>query len=228
MIRTLVVDDDYRVAKAHSASVSAIEGFESVGEANSTAEARELVQAHRPDLLLLDLYLPDENGLALMRSLSDPALELDTQPDFIVVTAARDIKSVRRAMQLGAVYYLVKPFGFTQLSEQLAAYRRLRAGLDDADVANQDTVDALYGLLRGSGSAVTERRRLPPTMEQVLHIVRVAPEPVTAVDVAEKMGFSRATAQRYLADLVRRGLTDISLTYGTTGRPEHRYQTTPL
>jgi response regulator of citrate/malate metabolism len=222
MIRTLVVDDDYRVAKAHSTSIGRIEGFESVGEAHSSAEARDLVQSRRPDLLLLDLYLPDENGLALMRSLSDTAFE--HRPDFIVVTAARDIESVRRAMQLGAVYYLVKPFGFTQLSEQLTAYRRLRAGMDEVEVANQDTVDALYGLLRGPGSRVAERRRLPPTMERVLQTVRLAPEAVTAVDVAEKLGFSRATAQRYLADLVRRGLIDISLSYGTTGRPEHHYQ----
>ena len=180
-----------------------------------------MVQSLRPDLLLLDLYLPDGNGLDLMRSLAD--LGLSPQPDFIVITAARDIDSVRRAMQLGAMYYLVKPFGFVQLREQLTAYQRLREGLDEVAVANQETVDALYGLLRGP-AARTADRRLPPTMAQVLVKVRQATVDISAVEVAEQLGVSRATAQRYLADLVRRGLVDLSLHYGNAGRPEHRYR----
>jgi response regulator of citrate/malate metabolism len=221
MIRTLVVDDDYRIAKVHAASVGRIDQFVAVGEAHSAAEARAMVQSLRPDLLLLDLYLPDGNGLDLMRSLAD--LGLSPQPDFIVITAARDIDSVRRAMQLGAMYYLVKPFGFVQLREQLTAYQRLREGLDEVAVANQETVDALYGLLRGPAARTTDRR-LPPTMAQVLVKVRQATVDISAVEVAEQLGVSRATAQRYLADLVRRGLVDLSLHYGNAGRPEHRYR----
>lgn len=222
MIRTLIVDDDYRVARAHATSVDRIDGFTSVGEAHSGAEASALIQSLQPDLLLLDLYLPDQNGLVLMRAIGE--LAPGHRPDFIVITAARDIDSVREAMQLGAVYYLVKPFGFNQLSEQLTAYRRLRAGLAEAGVANQDTVDNLYALLRGPGSRVAERRRLPATMDRIFQLIRTSPEPVSAIDVAEKLGFSRATAQRYLADLVRRDLIELSLNYGSTGRPEHRYQ----
>ncbi|MGZ4596978.1 MAG: response regulator [Actinomycetes bacterium] len=224
MIRTLVVDDDFRVAKVHAASVNRVEQFEVLGEAHSSAEAMSMVERLRPDLLLLDLYLPDGHGLELMRELGQRALT--PQPDFIVITAARDIESVRRAMQLGAVYYLVKPFGFAQLQEQLTAYRQLHEGLDDVAVANQQTVDALYGFLRGPVARVADRRRLPPTMARVLDAVRAAPTELSAADVAEQLGVSRATAQRYLADLVRRGLLDLTLNYGSTGRPEHRYRTT--
>jgi response regulator of citrate/malate metabolism len=219
MIRTLVVDDDYRIAKVHAAGVTRVEGFVSVGEAHSAAEAMALVRSLKPDLLLLDLYLPDGHGLELMRALG----ELPSRPDFIVITAAQDIDSVRRAMQLGAVYYLVKPFGFAQLREQLAAYRQLRESLDGVAVASQETVDALYDLLRGPAARKADRRRLPATMAQVLDKVRIAPHDLSASEVAEQLGVSRATAQRYLADLVRRGLIDLSLNYGTTGRPEHRY-----
>lgn len=220
MIRTLIVDDDYRIAKAHASSIRRIEPFVPVGEAHSLAEARAMVRTVQPDLLLLDLYLPDGNGLDLISGLRG-----DRQPDFIVITAARDIDSVRRAIRLGAVYYLVKPFGFTQLREELTAYRRLRDGLSEADVASQETVDALYGLLRGPAKRTGERR-LPTTMAQVLTTVRESAEPLSATGVAERLGISRATAQRYLADLVRRDLVDLSLNYGTTGRPEHRYHTT--
>jgi response regulator of citrate/malate metabolism len=224
LIRTLVVDDDYRVAKAHAAGVGRIQGFASVGEAHSAAEARALVSSSKPDLLLLDLYLPDENGLELMRSLSEAGR--DPQPDFIVITAARDVASVRRAMQLGALYYLVKPFGFVQLSEQLTAYRSLREGLEEVAVANQETVDARYGLLRASASAPADRRRLPLTMARVLDTVRTSSHELSASDVAEHLGVSRATAQRYLAGLVQRGSVELRLNYGTTGRPEHLYRVT--
>lgn len=220
MIRTLIVDDDYRIAKAHASSISRIEPFVPVGEAHSLAEARAMVRTVQPDLLLLDLYLPDGNGLDLISGLRGAA-----QPDFIVITAARDIDSVRRAIRLGAVYYLVKPFGFAQLREELTAYRRLREGLSEAEVASQETVDALYGLLRGPAKRTGERR-LPTTMAQVLTTVRESTEPLSATGVAERLGISRATAQRYLAELVRRGLTDLSLNYGSTGRPEHRYHAT--
>jgi two-component system CitB family response regulator len=47
--------------------------------------------------------------------------------------------------------------------------------------------------------------------------------PLTAADVATSLGLSRPTAQRYLADLAAAGRAEVTLRYGTTGRPEHRY-----
>jgi response regulator of citrate/malate metabolism len=222
VIRTLVVDDDYRVAKVHAASISRLEGFTAVGQAHSCEEARSLVRSLQPDLLLLDLYLPDGHGLDLIRSMSE--LDLAPRPDFIVITAAQDIASVRNAMQLGAMYYLVKPFGFAQLRDQLMAYRQLHDGLEQVAVANQETVDALYGLMRGPAERHAERRRMPPTMARVFDTVRAAHKAVSAADVADQLGLSRATAQRYLAAMVRRGIVELVLKYGSTGRPEHRYQ----
>jgi response regulator of citrate/malate metabolism len=222
VIRTVVVDDDYRVAHVHAASIDRVDGFTSVGQAHSCAEALDLVRSLRPDLLLLDLYLPDGYGLDLIRSVVE--LDLSPRPDFVVVTAAQDIASVRDAMQLGAMYYLVKPFGFAQLREQLLAYRQLREGLDQVSVASQDTVDALYGLMRGPAERSAERRRMPPTMARVLDTVRAAEQAVSAAEVADQLGVSRATAQRYLALMGRRGVVELVLNYGTTGRPEHRYR----
>ncbi len=109
MIRTLVVDDDYRVAHIHGASVERIDGFTCVGEAHSAAEARSAIAELNPDLLLLDVYLPDEDGLSLLRSLNVPG---ERTIDCILVTAARDVETVRTAFRIGVLRYLVKPFGF--------------------------------------------------------------------------------------------------------------------
>jgi CheY-like chemotaxis protein len=65
MIRTVVVDDDYRVASIHAAYVGKVEGFEVIAQVHSAAAAVEAVIRPRPDLLLLDLYLPHGHGLDL-------------------------------------------------------------------------------------------------------------------------------------------------------------------
>jgi response regulator of citrate/malate metabolism len=221
VIRTLVVDDDYRVARIHAASVARVPGFECVGEAHTAAEALTAVRELDPDLLLLDLYLPDEDGLSVMRGMAASGGKV---PDCIVVTAARDIDAVRTAMQFGAVYYLVKPFGFGQLRDQLETYRRWREQVQRTGEADQATVDSLYNLLRTPPSVASARQQLQPTAAKVLAAVRSRPTSVSAVDVAESIGISRPTAQRHLNELVRRGVIRLDLAYGATGRPMHLYR----
>jgi response regulator of citrate/malate metabolism len=220
MIRVLVVDDDYHVAHAHALSVARIDGFAVVGEAHTGSQAAELVARDRPDLLLLDMYLPDFNGLELVRRL---AAGSERVPDFLLVTAARDIDSVRTAMQLGAFYYLVKPFSFAALREQLEAYRAWAERLGSEGEADQQMVDTLYSLRGTSPRRASAARSLQPTMARVLEIVTSAAGPIGASEVAEILGASRPTAQRYLASLVSKQLLDLDLSYGATGRPEHRY-----
>ena len=69
MIRVVVVDDDFRIAGIHAAYVGKVDGFEVIAQAQTAAEAVAAVDRLRPDLLLLDLYLPDEHGLDLVARL---------------------------------------------------------------------------------------------------------------------------------------------------------------
>jgi response regulator of citrate/malate metabolism len=230
MIRVLVVDDDFHVARIHAACVARVDGFGCVGQAHTAAEARRAVAELRPDLLLLDIYLPDEDGLSLLRSLH--ALD-GGAPACIVVTAARDLRAVRSAMRAGAAYYLVKPFPLAALRDQLEAYRRWRDRLvaaGEAGEAAQSTIDQLYGLLHAPPPDRTAQAgpRLAPTMLTVLDTVRGADQPIAAAEVADRVGISRPTAQRYLAELTRRGLLELHLDYGTAGRPTNRYRPTRI
>ncbi|SDP37977.1 Response regulator of citrate/malate metabolism [Nakamurella panacisegetis] len=224
MIRTLVVDDDFQVARIHAASVERVPGFTCIGQAHTAAEAAETVTATRPDLMILDIYLPDTDGLTLLREL---AAQGDA-PDTIVITAARDLATVRSAMSLGAVYYLVKPFGFPALAQQLLAYRRWHEQLTSevGAQADQATVDSLFNLLRpaATGPAGDD---LPVTMAKVLQAVTSNETPLGATDVARALGISRPTAQRYLSELERRKLLRLELSYGAAGRPVHRYRAGP-
>lgn len=221
-IRTLVVDDDFRVARIHAAFVEKTEGFRVVGTAHSATQALESIDELRPELVLMDVYLPDGDGISVVRGL----VERPEHPDFIVITAARDVTTVRAAMQIGAVHYLVKPFGYEALRERLDSYRNLReriAGLGPE--ADQPEVDALFGLLRGPAAQPPEPAsgHSAPTLELVRDAVRAAHGDVSAAEVAAQVGMSRPTAQRYLSHLARQGMVRIQLKYGSTGRPEHRY-----
>ena len=126
MIRAVVVDDDYRVASIHAAYLGKIAGFEAIAEAHTAAEAVAAVDSLKPDLLLLDLYLPDEHGLDLVARLRGGD---HPQVDIIVITAAKDADSVRAALQQGALHYLLKPFSFPGLRDKLQSYRKCAAAL---------------------------------------------------------------------------------------------------
>jgi response regulator of citrate/malate metabolism len=219
MIRTLVVDDDFRVASIHAAYVGKVPGFEVAEVAYTADAAREAIARLRPDLVLLDLYLPDEHGLSLLRSLHEGP---GPHPDVIVITAAREVPSVRAAMKLGVVHYLVKPFGFERLAEQLRAYQQMSEHSRAATDADQGTIDRLFGLLRAPSSPPPKGHSGPTTA-----LVKTAfqgTEELSAAEVARRVGVSRATAQRYLAQLVRDGCLELRLRYGPTGRPEHLYR----
>ncbi|MGW7823237.1 response regulator [Streptomyces puniciscabiei] len=226
MIRTLVVDDDFRVSHIHSEYVSRVPGFDVVGEAASVAEALEAVRALRPDLLLLDIFLPDGSGLDVLRRLTGD--EGGARPDALMITADRDIESVRTAMKLGAVGYLVKPFGSPDLCERLTAYRELQQRVEvlgPAAETDQADVDALFSAARPPAvPRVPAKGHSAPTLTLVHQALRTARGPVSAAEAAELTGVSRATAQRYLSYLVKEGMVRLELRYGAAGRPEHLYR----
>jgi response regulator of citrate/malate metabolism len=95
-----------------------------------------------------------------------------------VITAARDVSTVRTAMQLGAVHYLVKPFGFAALRDRLASYRDLRLRMESIDKqADQTEVDALFGLLRGPVTLTSPapKGHSAPTLELIRAAARCRP-----------------------------------------------------
>jgi response regulator of citrate/malate metabolism len=217
VIRVLVVDDDFRVAQLHASYVGSVPGFEVVGAARSAAEALELAERLAPDLVLLDEYLPDAAGSSIMGRL-DAAV--------IVVSAAEDSGAVRRALARGAVNYVLKPFPPAVLVERLHAFGRFWRSLD-ADVhLDQTAVDHALQALRAADSptATVRKGRSRVTADAISEVLRATEDALTAAEVADSTGVSRATAQRYLADLARDGRVQLTLRYGSTGRPEHCFE----
>lgn len=213
MIRVLVVDDDFRVAQVHAAYVDALPGFEVVGVAHTAADAADAVAKNTVDLVLLDTYLPDRLGTELLR-------DLDT--DVIMVTAESSAESVRTALGSGALNYIVKPFTRESLHARLRAYERYRSRLSRGTLS-QDQIDTAFVALHEGDRPQTPKGQSPVTAKLVREALQQSTEPRTAAEIADEVGVSRATAQRYLAALAEDGKARMALRYGATGRPEHQY-----
>jgi response regulator of citrate/malate metabolism len=224
VIRTLVVDDDFMAVSIHRQFLERIPGFEVVGEATTARDARALVERLRPDLVLLDIYLPDESGIELMRRLR--ATDSSANVDVIAITSAKDVDVLRDSMRLGVVHYIVKPFTFRTFRERLESYAAARQRLGDMRHAEQRDIDRLYGLLRTSGEASLPKGISPPTLELVATLLRESGESVSAGELAARAGISQGVARRYLRFLAESGAVDFTLRYGAAGRPEHLYRWT--
>ncbi|MEU6271837.1 response regulator [Streptomyces populi] len=224
MIEVLVVDDDPRVARVNAAQVERVPGFRVTGPAHSAAEALRAMEASPcPDLVLMDHHLPDGTGLAVVQEMRLRGL----QTDVIMVTAARDLATLRAALRQGVLHYLVKPFSFAGLRAALETYADLRRTLDRDGTAEQSEVDQIFGTLSAGTVPGPPKGHSPPTAELVRRALVNAEGSLSAQEVAEETGLSRQTAQRYLKLLERTGKAGLSLRYGDAGRPEHRYVWAP-
>lgn len=214
-----MVDDDFMVAKLHSRYVSAVDGFSVVGVAHSGADALRLADRLRPDLVLLDIFLPDMDGISVLRELRGTGLAVDA----LFITAARDAAMIRSALRAGALHYLIKPFNQAALQEQLRHVASLRTRLDALDEARQEDVDQIFGT-RPPGSRELPKGLAAHTAELVDGILRAHPEGLSATECAEAGSLSRVSARRYLEYFAETGRAEITLRYGGTGRPERRYR----
>ncbi|PWJ55373.1 two-component system, CitB family, response regulator [Quadrisphaera granulorum] len=231
VVRVLVVDDDVAVASLHQAYVGTLPGFACIGVVHRGADALRAVEALAPDLVLLDVHLPDLPGTEVLRALRASGSDVDV----VVVTAARELEVVRTSMAGGVADYLVKPFSlalFTERMQAYAAHRRALALTGASGGLGQDDVDRLLhpgGTAGAAGHGQRTPEQLPKglshrSLELVVQVLRSAAEPdLSAGEVAARCGMARVSARRYLEHLEQTGRAVVRPRYGVAGRPENGY-----
>ncbi len=238
-IRTLIIDDDVAVAGIHHGFLLARGGFDVVAMAHTGQQGLDLAAELGPELVLLDIHLPDMSGLDVLQRLRGHRRPVDV----LVITASRELETVRGAMAGGVLHYLVKPFSSQALIERLDEYVMLREELaaGAAGPLDQASIDRLVAPSRRSAAAETPAGqsvqpeqpgqpvlRLPkglsrPTLDAVIEALKASPEDVSAAGLALQLGLSRVSARRYLEYLVIHGHARLTPRYGAAGRPENRY-----
>ncbi|MGO2541758.1 MAG: response regulator [Specibacter sp.] len=208
----LIVEDDFHVGRLHAGFVDAVPGFRALPPAPTAAQGLKAIHSEQPDLVLLDVYLPDASGLDVLGSID---------VDAMMLSAASDPETIRKALRRGALAYLIKPFSAELLESRLRGYARYRRLLAETGALTQDRLETAWQALHPSSAAAGPKAG-SATEAAVLAALAGRGDQSTA-DVAVAVGISRTTAQRYLSALADDGAVAISLRYGTTGRPEHRY-----
>ncbi|MFT4218072.1 MAG: response regulator [Micropruina sp.] len=221
MIRVLVVDDQPVVAEGHSLYVRRVPGFEVVGVELDGRSAVERCAIGGVDLVLLDLDMPGMHGLEVARALQT----MPDGPDIMVLTATRDVPSMRGAVRSGALHYVIKPFSFATLRAKLLHYASfVAATTGEREVLDQGEIDAALAALRDPAGPQLAKGMSKETMVAVRAAVRSAAGGLSASRVAEIIGASRVTARRYLEHLADTGGCERVPVYGRTGRPELTYR----
>ncbi|MCM6763367.1 response regulator [Rathayibacter sp. ZW T2_19] len=215
-LSVVIVDDDSAIAALHERFVAAHPGFEVREVAGDGPSAVAAIQAHHPDVVLLDFHLPGFSGLDVLRAVRATA---GPQPDFIAVTAVRDVESVRAARAAGVHHYLVKPFSATALRNRLDEVAHDRRLFEGAAGLHQDEIDVLF--TSGARAQALPKGLSTETLASVQGALRPDAD-ASATEVSVAVGISRVSARRYLEHLVASGRAARTLRY-STGRPSSVY-----
>ena len=166
----LIVDDE---ATARYGTRRALEGNYHVVEAESAAAARAAVASERPDLILLDLVMPGEDGLSFLRSLREGGNETPV----LIVSALDTAKTAVDALQNGAADYIVKGFDIAELRTRVANVLRIEElGVENARLRRELVADGQFGRMLGTSAA----------MRRVFEMAdRVAPSDATVLILGE-------------------------------------------
>ncbi|MGG0934838.1 sigma-54 dependent transcriptional regulator [Brevibacillus centrosporus] len=154
--RILLVDDEVNVRKALSTSLRKA-GYDTK-EAASGAEALEQIGQYEPDVMLLDLRMPEMDGMETLRRLKQAK---SAQPSVIMMTAYGSANDVMEAMRLGAYDYVQKPFDLTQVKQVVAKALKPETGDEEGTMRpSQEEQTDCPGYLVGLSPAMQEVYKL--------------------------------------------------------------------
>lgn len=223
-IRVVIAEDDVRIAEIQQRFMERVEGFEVAGLAHTLEQAKQMVEILEPDLLLLDIHFPDGNGLDFLNNMREQKLSTDV----ILMTAARDIDTLKSAMHSGIFDYIVKPLVFERFQDSLQRYHQHFEHLNSLHRVDQQAIDALIPRGGVEPHKSTSESALPKgidaiTLEKVRDLFQSVENSIGASTVGETIGVSRTTARRYLEYLVSSRELVVDVNYGGVGRPERYY-----
>lgn len=199
--------------------VDSVSGFKVLGIAGNGLEGIALIEKLKPDLVLVDVFMPNQDGLTTLKMIRTKGYQVDV----IAITAASDMDTVRSFLQHGAFDYIMKPFKFERMKKALENYRSFRMQLNKKQTISQEELDEVL-----FQKELEEQGELPKglngvTLKKVISFLSSHSFPISAEEVAEGVGIARVTARRYLEYLEKCGKVKIDIQYGGIGRPVNRY-----
>lgn len=190
-IRVLLADDHKLFRAGIRSLLQSVADIEVVAEAANGREALELATAHHPDVVLMDLKMPDLNGLDAAARMARAC----PQTRVIMLSMNADQEAVLDTLRAGAMGYLVKTADPAEL--ELAIRSAMRGEKFLSSAVSRHVVDACLGRVR---QEQTSLERLTPRQREVLQLVA---EGHTTKEIARKLDIGVKTAESYRGELMR-------------------------
>lgn len=184
----VVVVDDHPIWRDGVARDLEAAGLVVAGTAGEVAQAVRVATATRPDVVLLDLHLPDGSGVDVARALA----ALDPPPRILVLSASGERQDVLDALTAGAAGYLVKS---ASSGELIDAVRRIAAG--DA-VFTPGLAGLVLGEYRRLASTPSAEPSTPKLTDRETEVLRLVAKGLTYPQIAERLVLSVRTVQNHV------------------------------
>lgn len=192
VIQVMIVDDHGMVRRGLSTILKVKADLELVGEASNGQEALEICEQIQPDVILMDLVMPEMGGVEATRLIR----ERWPQVQVIALTSFQEKELVREALQAGAISYLLKNVSAEDLA---AAIREAYAGRSTL------APEAIQALLQAEAQSplheqeLTEAYGLTPREHEVLGLMV---EGLSNPQIAERLVVSRSTAKAHVSNIL--------------------------
>lgn len=221
-IKVLIVEDDPMVMEIHKNYVTSVDGLNVIATASNGKEAMDIIDRTNPDLIILDIFMPEMDGISTLHRIRRQNKDIDV----IVVTAAKESETVEDIIRFGAFDYIIKPFSFERISAALNSYKKYKAKMiSKKQKLNQQDVDSLISRNRFiSSSSPLPKGLNRESLKKITEAIKNTSEALSTDEIAALTGFSRVTAWRYMEFLVSSGTVKVKyIPHANAGRPLKKY-----
>lgn len=192
MMRILLVDDHALFRKGVEEQLAARERFKVVGQAKTGLEAIQAARELKPDVILMDIHMPDCDGLEATRRIQEEMPETK----IVILTVADDDDCLFEAIKSGAQGYLLKNLEPSQLYEYLDAIAR-----DEAPLSGPIAAKILHEF-QDQDSARKEDREQEPLTEREISVLELVVEGLTNKQIAARLHISKNTVKIHLKNIL--------------------------
>ena len=227
MIKTMIVEDDPMVRQINSMFLNKVEGFSLEISAANLTEAKEFLANNTIDLILLDVFLPNENGIDFLKWLR----KNEISSDVILITADKSIERIKDAFRYGVVDYLIKPFTFERFKESLGIFKERLNSFENHQTIEQGELDKL---ISNNKNKELNEEELNSNLEKGLNrytyksiideLHNIKEEYFTTEELSESLGIAKVTVRKYLDYMSKQGQLEKIIEYGKIGRPLYKYK----
>lgn len=222
----MIIEDDPMVGHVNAKFLKKIPHFNLVKIASNLTEAKDTLNEHEIQLILLDIFLPRENGIDFLKWIRKEEIKVDV----VLITADKTSETIQEAFRYGAMDYLIKPFTFERFKEALLQYKERQEDFQTADFIEQDDLDKYIFATKEETHLELEKGLNRFTYKTIWEALILSDsDSYTADELAEILGIARVTVRRYLEYMDKEGKLELFIEYGKVGRPQHKYRVkTPL